>query len=87
VYIIDTEVLQMSQESKLHVVMHYENETGWYVVTCPMMPGCVSQGKTEQEALANIKEAILGWLEVEDAKAMSKAGASTVEVKELAVAI
>ena len=38
---------------------------------CPALPGCVSQGKDEQEALANIKEAIAAWLWAEDQKAMS----------------
>jgi hypothetical protein len=35
-------------------------EDGWIVAECPAVPGCVSQGKDEQEALANIKEAIAG---------------------------
>ena len=34
------------------------DETGGYVVTCPSLPGCYSQGDTVDEALANIKEAI-----------------------------
>jgi predicted RNase H-like HicB family nuclease len=34
------------------------------VVECPSIPGCVSQGKTRPEALGNIKEAIMGCLEV-----------------------
>jgi predicted RNase H-like HicB family nuclease len=33
------------------------------------LPGCVSQGKTEQDALSNIKEAITAWLWAEDLKA------------------
>ena len=49
-----------------HVCINYEDDSGWYVVTCPALPGCISQGKTEQEALDNVKEAILAWLEVED---------------------
>ena len=40
------------------------DETGVLVVECPAIPGCVSQGRTEAEALANIREAILGCLEV-----------------------
>jgi predicted RNase H-like HicB family nuclease len=36
-----------------------ENE--WIVAECPALPGCVSQGKNEQEALANIREAIVAW--------------------------
>lgn len=41
-----------------------EGEDGWYVVECLAIPGCVSQGKTIEEALANIKDAIQGCLEV-----------------------
>lgn len=39
------------------------DETGMIVVECPAIPGCVSQGKTEAEALANIREAIEVCLE------------------------
>ncbi len=46
-------------------------EDGWVVVECPVLPGCVSQGKDEQEALANVKEAIAAWLWAEDQKAIS----------------
>lgn len=35
-----------------------KDEDGWIVATCPSLPGCVSQGKTEKQALKNIKEAI-----------------------------
>ena len=47
-------------------------EDGWFVAECPALPGCVSQGKDEQEALANIKEAIAAWLWAEDQKAMAQ---------------
>ncbi len=46
-------------------------EDGWVVVECPALPGCVSQGKDEQEALGNIKEAIAAWLWAEDQKAVA----------------
>lgn len=46
-------------------------EDGWVVVECPALPGCVSQGRDEQEALANIKEAIVAWLWAEDQKAVA----------------
>lgn len=39
------------------------DETGGYVVSCPSLPGCYSQGETVEEALENIKEAILLCLE------------------------
>jgi predicted RNase H-like HicB family nuclease len=51
-----------------HVVLTHD-EDGWIVAECPALPGCVSQGKDEREALANIKEAITAWLWAEDQKA------------------
>jgi predicted RNase H-like HicB family nuclease len=40
------------------------DEYGVWIVECPAIPGCVSQGKTREEALSNIKEAIQLCLEV-----------------------
>lgn len=56
-----------------------KDESGYYVAEVPALPGCLSQGKTFDEAKENIKEAISGWLEVvnERAKASQK---SVVEV-------
>lgn len=45
-------------------------EDGWIVAECPALPGCVSQGRDEAEALANIREAIVAWLWAEDQKAL-----------------
>ncbi len=53
-----------------HVVIE-KDEDGWIVAECPSLPGCVSQGKTGQEALENIKEAITAWLWAEDQKAFA----------------
>ena len=36
----------------------YRGEDGYWVAECPSLPGCISQGKTKQEAIANIKDAI-----------------------------
>ena len=52
---------------KLHVIIE-RDETGYYVAEVPALPGCLSQGKTREETLANIKEAIEGWLEVMENK-------------------
>ena len=40
------------------------DEDGVWVVECPSIPGCVSQGATKDEALANVREAIRDCLEV-----------------------
>lgn len=53
-----------------HVTLEHA-EDGWIVVECPALPGCVSQGKDEKEALDNIKEAIVAWLWAEDQKALA----------------
>lgn len=39
-------------------------EDGYWVVECPSIPGCISQGKTRDEAIENIREAITLCLEV-----------------------
>ncbi len=40
-----------------------QDEDGIFIVECPLLPGCISQGKTRTEALKNIKDAITGYLE------------------------
>lgn len=46
---------------KLRVLIEVD-EDGVFVAECPSLPGCVSQGKTRAEAVANIKDAIEGYL-------------------------
>jgi predicted RNase H-like HicB family nuclease len=52
---------------KLHVVIE-QDDAGYYVAEVPALPGCLSQGRTREDALANVKEAITGWLETMEAK-------------------
>ena len=40
-----------------------QDEEGVFVAECPMLPGCISQGKTRSEAVENIKDAIQGYIE------------------------
>ena len=44
-------------------VIIYRGQDGFWVSECPSLPGCISQGKTKPEAIANIREAIDGWIE------------------------
>lgn len=48
---------------KLPILLETD-ETGMIVAECPAIPGCISQGRTEAEALANIREAVIACLEV-----------------------
>ncbi len=51
---------------KLHVILE-PSEDGGFTVYVPALPGCLSEGNTKEEALANIREAIELYLEpVED---------------------
>lgn len=43
-------------------VILYPGEDGYWVAECASLPGCITQGKTKEEALANIKEAIGGYI-------------------------
>jgi predicted RNase H-like HicB family nuclease len=52
---------------KLHITIE-KDESGFFVAEVPALPGCLSQGRTSDEAISNIKEAIEGWLEVMEAK-------------------
>ncbi len=52
---------------KQYLVTLTPGEDGYIVAECPSLPGCVSQGKTKEEALENIKEAIDGILAVRPA--------------------
>ena len=59
------------------------DETGMIVAECPAIPGCVSQGGTEDEAIANIREAIQACIE-----ARAEAGMPlTVATREIEVAL
>ena len=43
-------------------VVVYPGEDSYWVVECPSLPGCISQGKNREEALVNIKDAIEAYI-------------------------
>ena len=59
------------------------DEDGMWVVECPAIPGCVSQGQTKEDALKNIKEAIELCLEVRAERGLPL----TVETRQVEVAL
>ena len=59
------------------------DEDGLWVAGCPAIPGCISQGETREEAEANIREAIIGCLEVRAERGMPL----TVETRTVEVPI
>ncbi|MGK7886807.1 MAG: type II toxin-antitoxin system HicB family antitoxin [Crocosphaera sp.] len=48
---------------KFNVILERDEDNIW-IIECPSIPGCISQGETKEEALNNIKDAIIGCLEV-----------------------
>lgn len=59
------------------------DEDGMWIVECPSIPGCVSQGTSRDEALANVRDAIKGCLEVRAERGMPL----TVETREVEVVV
>lgn len=59
------------------------DEDGVFVAECPPIPGCISQGKTEEEAFTNIQDAIKQCLEVRAERGMPL----TVAVREVEVRV
>lgn len=64
---------------KFKVVLEKSDEGG-FTVYVPVLPGCISEGDTEEEALANIKEAIELYLEPTEDDAVPREEARIVEV-------
>ena len=65
------------------VITIEQDENDMFIAECPNIPGCISQGKTEQEALENIKDAIRQCLEVRAGKGMPL----TVATREIEVMV
>ena len=59
------------------------DEDGVWIAECPSIPGCVSQGETRDEAIANVREAIAACLEVRADLGMPL----TIETRQVEVAI
>jgi len=65
---------------KLKVLIHPAEEGGFWAEV-PALPGCVSEGDTLEETLANIREAAEGWLEVAEERVSTDAQAQVVEIE------
>lgn len=63
-------VVKLPANSKRKVLL-YSGEDGYFVVEVPSLPGCISQGKTRNEALINIEEAIDLYIEALESRGES----------------
>ena len=48
-------------------VILFRGEDGYWIAECPSLPGCISQGETKENAIANIKEAVTLYIEALEA--------------------
>lgn len=73
----------METEIMKFIATMERDEDGMIVIECPSIPGCISQGKTEEEAIVNIKDAIKQCLEVRSERGMPL----TVSMREIEVSV
>lgn len=62
----------------LHVVLE-RGEDGFVLASVPALPGCHTQGRTRDEAIANVHDAVRGWLKSQD-KAQAEGDIEIVEI-------
>ena len=67
---------------KFHITI-FQDEDSVFIAECPSIPGCVSQGKTEEEAVSSIQEAIKECLDVRAERDMPL----TVPIREIEVQV
>ena len=73
----------MSKEVREFTVLIEQDESGWYVASVPDLDGCYTQGKTVEQAMERIKEAVQACLEAEekDVPKMKFVGLQNIEVR------
>ncbi len=62
--------IKQGRERMKFLITLFQDEDGMFIAECPSIPGCISQGRTEQEAEQSIQEAIKACLEVRAEKGM-----------------
>ena len=55
--------MPLNNSMKIRAIVHPAEEGGYWAEV-PALPGCITEGETMEEILANLKDAIAGWLEV-----------------------
>jgi predicted RNase H-like HicB family nuclease len=64
---------------KIRAIVHPAEEGGYWAEV-PALPGCVTEGETMEEVMANLKDAIEGWLEVANRREVGEAVDQVVEI-------
>ncbi len=69
---------------RLEVILQ-KDEDGFYLASCPAIKGCHSQGRSKRQALINIREAVLGCLEVLNEQAKRQSRRHPAELVKIAI--
>ena len=64
---------------KIKAVIHPAEEGGYWAEV-PALPGCITEGETMEEVVANLQDAIAGWLEVANNRQETQSNARVVEI-------
>ncbi|NJO42585.1 MAG: type II toxin-antitoxin system HicB family antitoxin [Cyanobacteria bacterium CRU_2_1] len=64
---------------KIKAIVHSAEEGGYWAEV-PALPGCITEGDSMEELLANLKDAIEGWLEVANSSETPEAAVQVVEI-------
>jgi len=64
---------------KIKTVIHSAEEGGYWAEV-PALPGCITEGETIDEVMANLKDAIEGWLDVANSRQMPQVNDRIVEI-------
>ena len=74
--------MKSAKERRRRVLIYPDPESDYWIAECPSLPGCFSQGESREQALANIRDAIVLYLEVleEDGRAVPEEHYETVMV-------
>lgn len=64
---------------KLTVIIHNAEEGGYWAEV-PALPGCITEGETKKELMANLQDAIQGWLDVANMRATTEPSEIKIEI-------
>jgi predicted RNase H-like HicB family nuclease len=64
---------------KVKAIVHPAEEGGYWAEV-PALPGCITEGDTMEELMANLEDAISGWLEVANSRKINESQAQVVEI-------
>jgi predicted RNase H-like HicB family nuclease len=73
------EINGLKEDMKIKAIVHPAEEGGYWAEV-PALPGCITEGDTWEELMANLKDAIEGWLEVANESRLTEEKGEVIEI-------